>query len=161
MLAISSLVCKQLHNYPDCLRPFLRGFRFLSSTNCDPCSWLRPSAYPKDSRRIPQKTSGTAVSHNIKQPFEKSRNILIIPYLKSCEHEEPPLHFTSYFPLGSQLLGLFYTCVLQLFFYFFIKVLIFSCLCSMLENIMPKNECISCMTRKKTVFTWATFIVYR
>lgn len=55
MLAISSLACKQLHNYPDCLRPFLRGFRFLSSTNCDPCWWLRPSAYPKDSRRIPQK----------------------------------------------------------------------------------------------------------
>lgn len=144
MLAISSLACKQLHNYPDCLRPFLRGFRFLSSTNCDPCSWLRPSAYPKDSRRIPQKTSGTAVSHNIKQPFEKSRNILIwkAVNMKSLRCISRPIFLWA----RSQLLRLFYKCVLQLFFYFFIQVLIFSCLCSMLENIMPKNEC---MTRKK------------
>lgn len=35
------------------------------------------------------------------------------------------LNFTLYFPLDSQLPGLLYMCGLQLFFYFFIQVLIF------------------------------------
>ena len=76
MLAIW-ISCKQSQNYPECLRLSLCGFRFLSSTYCDSCSWFRPSANTEDSRRMPEKTSGIPVSHNIKQPFEKSRNILI------------------------------------------------------------------------------------